>query len=71
MPFDVGRKREAKSLCDMPNFSISLDPFSDITANERFPTLPGAELANLRGKNRNQHTSKRTISWVNVFNDWN
>lgn len=43
---------------DLPNFSISHDLFSDITADERFPTLPKQELTNLRGKKQNQNTSK-------------
>ena len=45
---------------DMPNFSISYDLFSDITADERFPTLPEQELANPRDKNQKQNTSKGT-----------
>jgi len=48
----------------MPNFSISHDLFSDITANEKFPTLPEKELANLRGKNQNQNTSKSAKTWL-------
>ena len=55
---------------DLPNFSISHDLFSDITADERFPTLPKQELANLRGKNQNQNTSKSIKTWLNVFNEW-
>ena len=54
---------------DMPNFSISHDLFSDITAIERFPTLPEKELANLRGKNQNENTSKSAKTWLNVFNE--
>ena len=38
---------------DLPNFSICQDFLSDLTANERSPTLPEEELANLRGKNQN------------------
>ena len=55
---------------DLPNFSISHDLFSDITADERFPTLPKQELANLRGKNQNQNTSKSIKTLLNVFNEW-
>jgi len=47
------------SVGDLPNVFVSHDLFSDITANERFPTLPEEELANLRGKTQNQNTSKR------------
>ena len=43
---------------DLQNLSISHDLFSDITADERFLTLPEEELANLRGKNQTQNTSK-------------
>ena len=43
---------------DLQNLSISHDLFSDITADERFLTLPEEELANLRGKNQTQTTSK-------------
>jgi len=35
------------STADLPNFSISHDLFSDITPDERFPTLPEEELENL------------------------
>jgi len=42
---------------DLPKFSISHDLLSDITADERFSTLPEEELPNLRGKNQNQNTS--------------
>ena len=52
---------------DLLNFSISQDFFSNITANERFPTLPEEDLANLRGKNENYNTSKSTKTWLNVF----
>ena len=55
---------------DLPNFSISHDLFSEITADERFSTLPEEELANLRGKNQNQNTSKSTKTGLNVFNEW-
>ena len=55
---------------ELPNFVIFHDLFSDITADERFPTLPEEELANLRGKNQNQNTSKSTKTWLNVFNKW-
>ena len=49
--------------------SISHDLFSDITADERFPTLPEEELVDLRGKNQNQNTSKSTKTWLSVFNE--
>ena len=55
---------------ELPNFVISHDLFSDITADERFPTLSEEELANLRDKNQNQNTSKSTKTWLNVFNEW-
>jgi len=55
---------------DLPIFSISHNLFSNSKANERFPTLPEEELANLRSKNQNQNTSKTTKSWLKVFNEW-
>ena len=55
---------------DVPKFSTSHDLFSDITADERFPTLPEEELAKLRGKNQNQNTSKSTKTWLKFFNGW-
>lgn len=58
------------SNADLPKFSISQDLLSDNTANERFPTLQEKDLANLRGKNQNQNTSKSTKTWLNVFNEW-
>jgi len=52
-------------------FSIPIAfSFSDITADERFPTLPEEELTNVRGKNQNQNTSKSAKTWSNVFNEW-
>ena len=55
---------------DFPNFSISHNLFSNSSANERFPTLPEEELANLRSKNQNQNTSKGKKPWLTVFNEW-
>ena len=55
---------------DLPNVFNCHDLFSDITADERFPTLPEEELTNRRGKNQNQNTSKSTKTWLNVFNEW-
>ena len=37
---------------DLPKSFISQDFFSDISAYERFPTLPEEELANMRGKDQ-------------------
>ena len=55
---------------DLTFFSISHNLFSNSNANERFPTLPEEELANLRSKNQNQNTSKSTKTWLKVFNEW-
>ena len=55
---------------DLPIFSISHNLFSNSNANERFPTLPEEELANLRSTNQNQNTSKSTKTWLKVFNEW-
>ena len=55
---------------DLPIFSISHNPFSNSNANERFPTLPEEELANLRSTNQNQNTSKSTKTWLKVSNEW-
>ena len=55
---------------DLPIFSISHNLLSNSNANERFPTLPEEELANLRSKNQNQNTSKSTKTWLKVFNEW-
>ena len=55
---------------DLPFFAISHNLFSNSNANERFPTLPEEELANLKSKNQNQNTSKSTKTWLKVFNEW-
>ena len=52
---------------DLPIFSISHDLFSDITADERFPTLPEEELANLRDKIQNTNISKSTKTSAERF----
>ena len=57
---------------DLPIFSISHNLLSNSNANERFPTLPKEELANLRSKNQKQNkaTSESTKTWLKVFNEW-
>ena len=55
---------------DLPNFSISLNLFSNSNVNKRFPMLPEEDLANLRSKKQNKNTSRSTKTWLMFFNEW-